>query len=251
MERQKEEYIEIDLVRLLKAVWRHAAAIVLAVILCGGAGFSLAYWIVPPKYQASALLYVNNSSISVGSTSISLSDLSASQTLVDTYIAILNTRLTLNEVISQAELSYTFEEMGRMIEAEAVNGTEIFKVTVTSRDPEEAERTANTIVRVLPDKIAQIVDGSSVRTVDLAVVPEKKSSPSYILYTLVGALAGLLLSGGAVVLRELLDDQIHSEEDLLQTYNLPVLAGIPNLLAAQGGKGYGSYYAAAEREEKK
>ena len=38
------------------------------------------------------------------------------------------------------------------------------------------------------------------------------------------ALAGLLLSVGAVVLRELMDDQIHSEEDLLQTYSLPLLA---------------------------
>lgn len=252
MERQKEEYIEIDLMRLLKAVWRHAVIIMLAVFLCGGAGFSLAYWGVPPKYQASALLYVNNSSISVGSTSISLSDLSASQTLVDTYIAILNTRLTLNEVIAQAGVDYTFEEMigSKMIEAEAVNGTEIFEVTVTSKDPEEAERIANTIVKVLPDKIAQIVDGSSVRTVDLAVVPKKKSSPSYTTYTLMGALVGLLISGGIVVVRELLDDQIHSEDDLLQAYSLPVLAGIPNLLSAQDGNGYGSYYAAAGRNGK-
>lgn len=253
MGQQKEEYIEIDLMRLLKAMWRHLAAIILAAVLCGGAGFALAYWVVPAKYQASALLYVNNSSISVGSTSISLSDLSASQTLVDTYITILNTRLTLNEVIAQSGVDYTFEQMteSKMIEAEAVNGTEIFEVTVTSRDPQEAERIANTIVSVLPDKIAQIVDGSSVRTVDLAVVPEKKSSPSYTVYTLVGALAGLLLSGGIVVIRELLDDQIHNEDDLLQTYSLPVLAGVPNLLAAQGGKGYGSYYAAAGRKENK
>ena len=69
---------------------------------------------IPPKYQASALLYVNNSSISVGSTSISLSDLSASQTLVDTYIAILKTRLTLDEVAVQAGLDYEYEELEEM-----------------------------------------------------------------------------------------------------------------------------------------
>lgn len=250
MERQNsEEYIEIDLVRLLKAVWRHMIAIVLAMLLGGGAGFALAYYVVPAKYQASALLYVNNSSFSVGSTSISLSDLSASQTLVDTYIAILNTRLALNDVIAEAGVDYTFEQMKKMIEANAVNGTEIFQISVTSTDPEEAERVANTIVRVLPDKIAQIVDGSSVRTVDLAVIPEEKSSPSYTVFTVVGTLAGLLLSGGIVVIRELLDDQIRGDEDLLQAYNLPMLAAIPDMLAAQSGKGYGSYYAAAERKK--
>lgn len=251
MERQNnEEYIEIDLMRLIKAVWRHAVVIGLVMILGGGAGLWMARCVVPAKYRASALLYVNNSSISVGSTSISLSDLSASQTLVDTYIAILNTRLTLNDVIERAGLNYTFEELKAMINAKAVNGTEIFEVTVTSRDPEETERIANTIVKVLPDKIAQIVDGSSVRTVDLAVVPERRHSPSYKKFALVGALAGFLFSGGIVVIRELLDDQIHGEEELLQSYGLPVLAAIPDMLAVQTGKGYGSYYATAERKGK-
>ncbi len=246
-----EEYLEIDLIQLMKALWRHAIAIFLAVILCAGIGFSLAYWVIPAKYQASALLYVNNSSLSVGSTSISLSDLNASQTLVDTYIAILNTRLTLNDVIEKAEVDYTFEELEKMIEAKAVNGTEIFEVTVTSEDPREAERIANTIVRVLPDKIAQIVDGSSVRTVDLAVVPEKRCSPSLKKYTLMGALIGLLFSCGIVVVGDLLNDQIRSEDDLLQSYDLPVLAAIPDALAAPAGKNYGSYYTkAAERNRK-
>lgn len=252
MERQKnEEYIEIDLMRLIKAVWRHAVVIALVMFLGGGAGLWLARSVVPARYQASALMYVNNSSISVGSTSISLSDLSASQTLVDTYIAILNTRLTLNDVIDRAGLGYTFEQLRGMIDAKAVNGTEIFEVTVTSENPEETERIANTIVEVLPDKIAQIVDGSSVRTVDWAVVPTGRHSPSYSKFTMIGAMAGLLFSCGIVVIRELLDDQIRNEEELLQSYGLPVLAAIPDMLAAQNGKAaYGSYYAAAERKDK-
>jgi len=248
-----EEYLEIDLLQMMEAVWRHIVVILLAMVLGGGAGFALAHYVIPAKYQASALLYVNNSSLSVGSTSISLSDLSASQTLVDTYIAILKTRLTLNDVIEQAGVDYTFAEMKGMIGAKSMNGTEIFEVTVTSRDPYEAERIANTIVKVLPDKISQIMDGSSVRTVDLAVVPESRSSPSLRNYALVGALIGLLFSCGIVVMRELLNEQITSEDDLIQAYGLPVLAAIPDMLATQAGKGYygSSYYAkAAERKKK-
>ncbi len=246
-----EEYLEIDLIQLMKTLWRHIIAILLAMILCAGIGFSLAHWVIPAKYQASALLYVNNSSFSVGSTSISLSDLSASQTLVDTYIAILRTRLTLNDVIEQAKVDYTFEELEEMIEAKSVNGTEIFEVTVTSKDPEEAERVANTIVKVLPDKIAQVMDGSSVRTVDLAVAPKGPCSPSLRKYMLMGALIGLLLSCGIVIMRDLLNEQIMSEDDLLQFFDLPVLAAIPDVLAAKSGKNYGSYYTkAAERKKK-
>lgn len=245
-----EEYLEIDLIQLMRALWRHVVVIILAMILGGSAGFALAHYVIPAKYQASALLYVNNNSLSVGSTSISLSDLSASQTLVDTYIAILKTRLTLNDVIEQAGVDYTFEQLKGMIGAKSVNGTEIFEVTVTSTDPQEAERIANTIVKVLPGKITQIMDGSSVRTVDLAVVPENRCSPSLQKYMIVGALIGMLFSCGIVVLRELLNEQIMSEDDLIQTYGLPVLAVIPDMLAVQTGKSYGSYYAAAERKNK-
>ena len=156
MEQPNEDYIEIDLFQLLRTLWKHAALILLSALLCGAAGFGLAYKVIPPKYQASALLYVNNSSISVGSTSISLSDLSASQTLVDTYIAILKTRLTLDEVAVQAGLDYEYEELEEMIEAEAVNHTEIFEVKVTSRDPVEAERIANTVVAVLDRKSTRL-----------------------------------------------------------------------------------------------
>jgi len=169
---------------------------------------------------------------------------------VDTYIAILKTRLTLNDVVKEAGVNYTFEQIKGMIGAKAVNGTEIFEVTVTSRDPQEAERIANTIVKVLPNKISQIVDGSSVRTVDLAVVPQMRHSPSRKNYTMMGAMLGMLLSCGIVAVRELLNEQITDEDELARTYGLPVLAAIPNMLITQTGKSYGSYYAEAEERKK-
>jgi len=106
-------------------------------------------------------------------------------------------------------------------------------------------------VKVLPNKIAQIVDGSSVRTVDLAVVPDAPCSPSKKNYTILGAMAGLLISCGIVVIRELFNEQIMGEDELLQAYGLPILAAIPDLLSARSEKGYGSYYAAASKKGKK
>lgn len=252
MENRKEEYMEIDLLRLLRALWHRAWAIVLAMLLCGAAAFSYTYFLVTPLYKSSALMYVNNSSITVGSTSVSLSDLTASQTLVDTYIVILKTRLTLNDVIEQAELNYTYEDLRDMISASPVDSTEIFEITVTSPYPAEAEKIANTIVKVLPEKISEIMDGSSVRTVDFAVRPTAKSSPSITKNVALGLIVGMILSCGVIVLLELLDEQIRDEEYLTQTYELPVLAAVPDLLkSGEASKyGYGSYYAAAGKENR-
>lgn len=247
---QEDDYIEIDLLRLGAALWHRAWAIFLAVLLFGAAGFSYAYYLVTPMYESTALMYVNNSNISVGSTSISLSDLNASKTLVNTYIVIMKTRTMLNEVIEKAELSYTYEELYKMIDAKSLNDTEIFGITVTGPNPEENERIANTIADILPGKISEIMDGSSARLVDFAVIPSEPSSPNIMKYTAIGVMAGLVLSCGMIILRVLLDEQIREGDYLTQTYELPLLAEIPDLLSKKKG-GYYSYgaYSAAGKEK--
>lgn len=242
MEKEKEEELEIDLGKLLKALWHRAWAIVLAMLLGGGLAFGYAFYVVTPEYEANALLYVNNGSLSVGGTSISLSDLSASKTLVDTYTIILQTRLTLNDVIDQAGLDYTYEQLREMVSAEAVNDTEIFEISVVSADPKEAALITNTIVEILPEKVAEVMDGCSVRTVDFAVVPVKPISPNVTKYTAMGILAGMAVSCSIIILLQLLDNQIRSEDDLIQNYSLPVLAMVPDLFSEKAAKGYGYGY---------
>lgn len=143
-------------------------------------------------YTASALMYVNNNSLSVGSTKVSLSagDLSAAKSLVNTYVVILNARTTMNEVIREAGVDYTYTDMQGMISAGAVNSTEVVQIDVTMPDPQEAALVANSVTKVLPERIAAIMDGSSARVVDTAVVPSTRSSPSYTSYTAPGHAAG-------------------------------------------------------------
>ena len=111
MENRTED--EIDLLKLAAALWRKAWAIVLAVVLFATAALGYTAFFVTPLYKATALMYVNSSSISVGSTKVSISqgELSAAQSLVKTYIVILNTRSTLEEVIAQSGVPYTYEEL--------------------------------------------------------------------------------------------------------------------------------------------
>ena len=90
----------------------------------------------------------------------------------------------------------------------------------------------------LTDKIADIVEGSSVRIVDYAVVPAYPVSPSVIKYTLVGFLLGGVLSVGVIILLELINDTIQSEDYLIQTYELPILAAVPSMESRSGRSGH-------------
>lgn len=246
---QKKE-IELDLFQVVNILWQKALIIILAATIFGAASFAGTFFFISPKYKATTSMYVNNSSFSFGATSFSItsSELSASNTLVSTYIYILESRTTLEEVISEAGLSYTYEDLEKMIDARAVSDTAAFDVTVESENPVEAELIANTIAKILPDRIAEIVDGSSVRIVDYAIIPAHRSSPSYIKNTLIGALIGGILCSAVVlavfVTSEKRNVDIRSVDDLKDMYpDIPVLALIPDMrISGKKGYYYSSYY---------
>jgi capsular polysaccharide biosynthesis protein len=241
---------EIDLLALARVLWHRAWLIVLAAIVVAAGAFGYTFCFVTPQYTSEALLYVNNSSFSLGSTSfsISASELSAAKTLVDTYGVILKSRTTLEDVIRLDELEYTYEELYDMIETSAVNSTEIFSVSVTSPSPAEAEYIANTIAEILPDKIGDIVEGSDVRIVDYAVVPSTRTSPSYTKNTAVGGILGIVLAAAFIILQYLLDENIHSEDYLTQTYpDIPLLAVVPDMTEGKN-RDRGGYYAQPTQE---
>jgi capsular polysaccharide biosynthesis protein len=245
----REEY-EIDLLKLFSALWRRALVIILVAVLMAAAVFAYTLMFVSPAYDATASIYVNNSSFSFGSTSFSIttSELNASNSLVNTYIYILKSRTTLEDVIAKAELPYSYEQLSGMVTTKAVTGTAAFSVTVRSSSPIEAEHICNVIAQVLPDRIAEIVDGSSVRIVDYAIIPAHRAAPSYTKNTIIGFLIGAVLAVGFVTVRFIINEQndviIHSTDDLRRLYpNIKVLAMIPDMrLSEKKGYYYSSYY---------
>lgn len=248
----------IDLLELAKALWKNILAIALAAVLVGSAAFGVTAFLLEPQYQATASLYVNNSSFSLGSTSFSISsaDLSTSNSLVSVYLYILKSRTTMEEVIREADLSYTPGELGEMISSKGISNTGAFEVTVTSANPSEVELIANTIAKILPERISDIVDGSSVRVVDYAIVPARRSGPSLVKNTAMGILAGGFLAAAIVVVSFLMNDQskamIRSAEDLQAMYpDIMVLAMIPDMRVSDKKNGYySSYYGQIDNKKK-
>lgn len=245
MEKQEKtgrEYYTIDVLHIFKSLWRRAWLIALCGLLAAAIGFSIAAFAIAPTYSSYIKLYVNNSSFSLGNTSFSISssELTAAQSLVRTYGDILDSRSTLERVIEKADVDYTWKELSAMITYAPSNGTEIMRVTVTSEDPYEASKIANTIAAVLPVRISEIIDGASMEVVDSAVPDIAKVAPSITQYTAVGLVLGVLISVIALVIFALMDDTIHDEEYVLRNYNYPILGKVPDLLNT-GNKSYGYY----------
>lgn len=249
---------EIDIIELLRHLWKKVLIIALVALLCGSATFGYTAFLAEPEYEATASMYVNNSSFSLGATSFSISssDLSASNSLVSVYLYILESRTTLEEVIQAADLTYTPDELKKMISTRSVDKTGAFEVTITSTNPAEVELIANSIAQILPDRIAEIVDGTSVRIVDYAIIPSQRSGPSILLNTALGILVGGFLSAVWIAVRYLLDDtgrmMIQSVDDLRAMYpEIMVLATIPDMRQSEKKHSYYSAYYTTDEPEKK
>lgn len=244
-----ENGFEIDLLALIRHLWRRVLLIALAALLFGCAAFGYTAFLMEPQYKATASMYVNNSSFSLGSTDFSVSsgDLSASSSLVSVYLYILKSRTTMEEVIQASGLTYTPDDLQEMISTSSISKTGAFEVTVTSTNPAEVELIANSIARVLPERIAEIVDGTTVRIVDYAIIPTRRSGPSIVRNTAMGILLGGMLSAVFVAVKFLLNDtgkeMIQTVDDLREMYpDIMVLATIPDMRLNEKKNGYYSAY---------
>ena len=74
--------------------------------------------------------------------------------------------------------------------------------------------------------------GEQFRILDPARVPEQPFSPNRTRMNLMGAIAGLALGLGLVALLEYRDTTLRTDDDVLSTLNLPVLAVIPLLVTS-------------------
>ena len=234
-----ESMAEVDMGRFLWAMWNRAWLIVTVGLLCAALTFAGTLFFVTPKYTATAMIYVNNSKISGSNALAQLSSdaISSARSIVDTYIVILYSRETLSEIMEYAGIDETIDEFkDRMnienmegISAERVNETEIFRVSVESSDPAEAERLATAVAVVLPQRISDIMNGARAKIVDGAVLPAGPSSPNIIYNAFLGGLIGVFAVIGYVVKKELFDMTIRSETELEKYPGIAILSRIPDL----------------------
>lgn len=238
---KKSNVEEIDLLKLAKALWHRAFIILICAMMLGAGAFYWTYRKVYTTYRSTALLYVNNNSLSLGSAKLSLStgDIKAVNNLMETYSVILTSRTTLNEIIAETGIPYAYEDLVKMIKTETVGDTAIFKISVTAEDPDMAAHIANSILTVLPSKISTVIEGASAQIVDYAVPGEAVVNGSPIKSAAIGALLGAVISSAVVIFMYMLDTKVRAEDFLLENYkDIPILTSVPNL----NSSGRGGYY---------
>lgn len=222
------ENIELDLRGIFKALLKRAWIIVLCAVILATSVCVYTMNFVTPKYEASVTMYVNNNT-GKNSNNISSSDLAVALRLVSTYVNIIQSNKVLEKVIAETGMNLSVGQVRGMISAEVVDETEMFRVRVSTSNPQVSADIANAIAAVAPGEISEIIEGSSAKVIDYARVPTSRSSPNYVSSAMLGAVAGAVLAAAVIVLCAVLDTRIKHEEDLKKICDVPVLGVIPDI----------------------
>ena len=150
--------------------------------------------------------------------------------LVSTYSIIIKSDTVLQQVIDNLGLSLTYEKLAERVTVSAVDDTQVMKVTVKSDNPEWAREVCEQITVVSPDVILESVEAGSVKVISSAAV---NPTPNVGRNTMLGGVLGLVISVGIILLAVLLDNKIHTEDDIAKYLDLAVVGVIPEY---QGGK---------------
>ena len=147
--------------------------------------------------------------------------------LVSTYSIIIKSDTVLQQVINDLGLSLNYSELKNRVTVDAVDDTQVMKITVRSNNPEWAQQVCNKITEVSPDVILEAVEAGSVKVISNASLAATPVSPNTTKNTALGGMIGLVLCLGVIFLQVLLDNKLNNEEDVAKYLDLTVVGVIP------------------------
>lgn len=224
MNNQEVNTIEIDVLSLLKSLWRKKLVIIITALLGAGIAFVYSAFLVTPQYDAMTRIYVVSQNVEAGA-GLTNQELQAGTYLVKDYKEIILSQDVLTKV--QTELGI-LDSITDKISVSIPVDTRIVSITVRDADPNEAARIANSLRTAAAQKIIEVTKVNDVTTLEEAVPADEPSTPRTKRNLAIGFLAGGLLAVGLVLVFEVLDDRVKRPQDIEEVMGLTLLGVVPD-----------------------
>ena len=223
MNNQEANTIEIDVLSLLRTIWRKKFLILLTAILTTGLAFAYSAFLLTPQYDSTTRLYVVTQSSDNGA-GITNQDLQAGSFLVKDYKEIILSQDVLKNVTTTLGIT---EDIKDKITVTIPTDTRILSITVRDSDPNQAATIANTLRDEAAKKIIEVTKVSDVTTLEAALPAENPSTPQTKRNLVLGFIVGAFLATALVLVLEVLDDRVKRPQDIEEGLGMTLLGVVP------------------------
>ena len=147
--------------------------------------------------------------------------------LVSTYSELVKSKNILRQVISNLGIKVDEDSLRKHVTVSSVKDTELIEITVKNENPSYSAKIANEIAKVFTEKVKEIYNIENVQIVDEAEIATSPSNINHKKDIAIFAFAGLVIAIMYVLIANMLDTTVKTQEDIEKSINIPVLACIP------------------------
>ncbi|MCD5470699.1 YveK family protein [Lactobacillus delbrueckii] len=268
-EQQNNEEVTIDLRRLFILIKKHIISILIWMIGLGLIAYGVSEYVLVPKYTASTQLLVNRKTTDANQAYTNQqADINAVTTYKDiiTSNVILKgaskylanpvtlvkkatpakkavyktndgTRTLVKKAVKAKPAVYKREsksysvsanELASAVSVTTTTSSQVFTLSATAETPAKAQAIANAVAKEFKEQIPKIMDVNNV-TIVAEAAKGTKSYPNVKMITMVGVLAGLVISLLIIIIKDLSDTTVREDSFMTNELGLTNLGEIAHI----------------------
>ncbi len=220
---------EIDISEVLLYFKSKVALIIGITLLIVILGNLYAMFLRVPVYKSSSTIVIASNDTNSANMQ---ADITVNQKLVGTYKEIVTSRSVVEQVIKDLDLKYSYEELSSNILVEAVQNTEVLKISVLDKNAELAPKITSMLSEVFKEEVMEIYNLKNVKVLDSASTPTGADNVNFVKDEIIYFGLGMIASFMLVFIMFYFDKNIRSVEQVESRLGLPILGTIP----VYGGK---------------
>lgn len=214
--------MDLDITQVWKAVSQRLIPLVLCVILVVALTGVASFYLIPPEYEATAKLLVQDKQ---PESSFVSRDLLMNRELVTTYAEIITSNQIVENVIQRLQLDTTVEKLVKQIRIRSSEDSLIFSVVVRDHEYRRAAMIVNGLAETFQSRLGSIMLVDNVSILDPAKVEYDPLPvrPKPFVNMAVAAVLSIFMFVLITVCMELTNNTIRTEEEAEKILGLPVL----------------------------
>ena len=212
---------ELTLKMIIKALFSRIVFLIAIPLVAIVVTAFVNWFMIDPVYTAKTTMYVLNRQ---NENQVNISDLNTGAMLIADYKELATSNRVMGAVMNETGLDVrrSFD-----VNVASASNTRLVEISVTGKNAEESAKVANSIAANLSDAILDVMRVENISVVDPATAPLSPSAPNKTRNVAIAGFLAFALTVMVILLIEMLDTTIKTDEDVQEILKLPVLAKIP------------------------
>ncbi len=220
---------ELDLKEIFNMFWAKIVHVILIVLIFMVIGILYSYLYVTPKYKSTTSLVLTttaDSNITSGG-GITTTDVNLNNNLVANYTEIITSTTVVRQVIENLGIDVSEDALKSKISVSSGKSTQMINVDVVDEDPHQAKIIANEVAKVFAKQIPEIYKMNNIYILDEAEEENVPYNINHVKDIVIFAFIGLVVASVYVLVANMLDTTVKSQEDIERKLGLSVLVNVP------------------------